>query len=117
MWSGWNIIQQAVTSAAQAAGTPGGSSAISSVIVMLNANHQYATVAAGALTQLQVGFATTPPSPSVMFTLQSLEQMIINNQLPQSIQPYVEELMNPSVQSNPVAVADAIANIKAKLGE
>ena len=108
----WVNISELVNAAVSAAGSSGGQSAIQAVVNGVKGNSQYAAAANTALTQLQVAFASTPPnSMAAMFAIQTLSQMVINGQLPSSISPDLTQLMNPAVQANPVAVAQAIADI------
>jgi len=108
----WANIAALVNDAVSAAGSPGGQSAIEAVVKGVKGNSQYANAANAALTQLQVALASTPQNQmAAMFAIQTLSQMVINGQLPNSISPDLTLLMNPAVQSNPVAVGQAIADI------
>ena len=79
-------------------------------------NRQYAQAAQSQLTALQVAFASNPPNTmSASFALAALNQMVVNGQLPAAVGPQLQLLETPAIQSNPVAVAQAIAAINSLL--
>jgi hypothetical protein len=105
-----------IGAAANAASTSAGSSAISTLTNALNGNRQYAQAAQSQLTALQVAFASNPPNTmSASFALAALSQMVVNGQLPAAVGPQLQLLETPAIQSNPVAVAQAIAAINSLL--
>ena len=104
----------ALQAAATAAANPSVTTAASNVVSALTTNHSVYTTATAQLQAFQMALLQKNAMGAAL-ALNSLEGM--QAQLPASVGPQVAMLANPDVQSNPVAVAGAIAAIQSALAQ
>ena len=104
----------ALQAAATAAANPSVTTAASNVVSALTNSHSVYTTATAQLQAFQMALLQKNAMGAAL-ALNSLEGM--QAQLPASVGPQVAMLANPDVQSNPVAVAGAIAAIQSALAQ
>jgi hypothetical protein len=104
----------ALQAAATAAGNPAVTSAAGNVITALTNSHSVYTTATAQLNAFQMALLQKNAMGAAL-ALNSLQGM--QAQLPASVGPQLALLANPDVQSNPVAVAGAIAAIQSALAQ
>jgi len=104
----------ALQAAAMATANPSVSSAASNVITALTNSHSVYTTATAQLNAFQMALLQKNAMGAAL-ALNSLQSM--QAQLPASVGPQLAMLANPDVQSNPVAVAGAIAAIQSALAQ
>ena len=104
----------ALQAAAAAAANPSVSTAVSGAISAITNSHSVYTTATAQLQAFQMALLQKNAMGAAL-ALNSLQGM--QAQLPASVGPQLAMLANPDVQSNPVAVAGAIAAIQSALAQ